>query len=263
MPETVAAMIKLPELADGARLDPQPFESALLPGPAFRLRLPDEAADHRPTPGLGGLAAWASETGVGLVTARVPAAAAGLQAALAGAGFRAIERLVTLERTLEAGEAWPAGVRRGDPADAEPCAAIARTTFRHDRFHADPQIEPAVADALKARWVLNAFAGRADCCLVAGEPGQVTGFNLCLRTGDLAVIDLIAVAADAQGRGIGRSLVAASLAHYAAAGAARLRVGTQATNVASLALYRRAGFVPVAEAVTFHLVPRQARRRSA
>jgi ribosomal protein S18 acetylase RimI-like enzyme len=97
----------------------------------------------------------------------------------------------------------------------------------------------------------NACAGRADAVLVAREGGRVVGFNACLLNGDRAVIDLIAVAETAQGRGCGRKLVDGALACYAGK-ATEMRVGTQSRNLASLALYRACGFAVVETAMTLH-----------
>jgi len=238
-------MIPLPP---GARLDHQPFDSGFLGGPVYRLALA-EAADLSALPG------WAGTEGVRLVMARVPASAVDVQRCLEAAGFRAIERLVTLERPLADTPPMPDGVRLARPEDVVPCVAMARTAFRYDRFHADRRIDPAAAGALKAKWVENGLTGRADAPLVAVEDGRAAGFNLCLRNGDAGVIDLIATDPQVRRRGVGRRLVQAALAHYAAAGAARMRVGTQADNAPSLAMYRAAGFEPVSEAVTYHLIP--------
>ena len=65
------------------------------------------------------------------------------------------------------------------------------------------------------------------------------------------MIDLIAVTPEAQGQGLGRALVNASMAAYGAR-ARRMRAGTQAANFPSLALYRGLGMHEVSRAITFH-----------
>jgi ribosomal protein S18 acetylase RimI-like enzyme len=149
---------------------------------------------------------------------------------------------------------WSDGIRFATLADHAACAAIGRAAFRFDRYHADTRLDPAFGDRIKEAWVLNDLAGRADVSLVAVSSGTVVGFNLCLLSGDVATIDLIAVAAGHQGRGIGRRLTEAGARHYADR-ARSYRAGTQANNVASVALYRRLGFRVVAEAVTYHWMP--------
>jgi ribosomal protein S18 acetylase RimI-like enzyme len=133
--------------------------------------------------------------------------------------------------------------------------AIAVAALRQDRYHADPRIDDRVADAIKAAWVTNNLAGRADRSLVARNAGgEVVGFNLLLKAAREAVIDLIAVAPMAQHQGYGKALVAAALRAYAD-DADTMRVGTQAVNTTSLALYRSAGFTLAHEQLTFHWMP--------
>lgn len=237
-------------------LSAQPFEAAFLGGPAFQLPWPTAFDSAGLADDLGEIVAWVRRTGARLVTARVPATAGAVCDALSAAGFILVERLLTLERPAAEAAPFPPGVAYGGADAAEACAAIAGAAFRQDRFHADRRIDPAAATAIKAAWVRNGFAGRAESCLVArGEGGAVEGFLLTLRRGDAVVIDLVAVAPDRQGQGVGRRLMEAVLSHAAATGACRVRVGTQADNEISLRLYRQSGFAPVADFATFHFIP--------
>jgi ribosomal protein S18 acetylase RimI-like enzyme len=139
--------------------------------------------------------------------------------------------------------------------DRDACLSIAAAALRQDRYHADERIHPHIADTVKQTWVSNILAGRADLSLVARDhAGNIVGFNQLLKVGREAVIDLIAVAPTAQRSGYGAALVAAGLHAYASF-ADTMRVGTQAANQASLALYRSAEFTMVQEQLTYHLVP--------
>jgi ribosomal protein S18 acetylase RimI-like enzyme len=237
-------------------LEPQPFETEFLGGPVFRLDVETATRPEALERGVPDLLRRARAAGARLVSCRLRAACQPLIDALVAIDFREIETLLTFERALSDLPPRPAGLDAAlaRPRDAAACIAIARTAFTTDRFHADPRIARAAADALKARWVENGLNGRADATFVARDRGRTVGFNLCLLRGDFAVIDLIAVRPDAQGRGFGRALVAESLHHYAPVVRA-MRVGTQATNAASIGLYRSMGFVPVDEAVTLHWIP--------
>lgn len=187
-----------------------------------------------------------------LVTARRPEAERDVNAALQTAGFQVIECLMSLTRPLERnGGELPAGVSVASKNDADGCAEVARRAFRSDRFHADPAIDDSMADTLKAEWARNSVHGRADKVFVTRDGGAVTGFNACLLKGDEAVIDLIGVAPGHQGRGLGRALTAAAIAHYSGR-AARITVGTQSCNSASLSLYQGAGFRICNSALTLH-----------
>jgi ribosomal protein S18 acetylase RimI-like enzyme len=225
-----------------------PFEAEFFGGPVWRFdfnRYCDPVE----------VAAAAKSAGVRLVSCRIPANNPPAAISLQAAGFRLIERLVTFRRDIAPAPdvtrtIVPAGVQ-----DRDACVAIALAALRQDRYHADPQIDHRIADAIKAAWVSNNLAGRADLSLVARSPGgEVVGFNQLLKTGREAVIDLIAVAPAAQHQGYGRALVAAGLRAYAGA-ADTMRVGTQGSNEPSLALYRSAGFTLVQEQLTYHLVP--------
>jgi GNAT superfamily N-acetyltransferase len=87
--------------------------------------------------------------------------------------------------------------------------------------------------------------------LVARDPGAPTGAPVVGCVALLAhpdgVFELakMAVAPAAQGRGIGRRLVAAAVDRARALGATRLFLGTNSRLTAALRLYQDAGFVPI------------------
>lgn len=235
------------------RLAPQPFESEILGFPVVRidrLAVADGAAEGYDTLVQGCLEIL-RRRGIALVTCRLPENEAATIAALERAGFIAIERLLTFRTECLLGEPL-AGVHLATPEDAEACAAIAGSVFTHNRFHVDPNIDNGTADALKAAWARNSCRGRADAVLVTRDATGVTGFNACVLGGRTAVIDLIAVARRAQGRGLGKVLVRGALAHYFGR-ADEMIVGTQDGNEASMALYESCGFRQRDATVTLHL----------
>ena len=238
---------------------PQPFDSEMLGRPVGRLGLPDGVPAADLVAMMPALAAGWREGGFWLVSCRVAeiagATAPGIGSALRHAGFRHVETLVTLTREIgREPTPLPDAIETGTPDDSEICAEIGAIALTTSRYNADARIDPAAASRLKAQWVRNAFAGRADAILCARDSnGRAQGFNLLLQRADEAVIDLIAVAPAAQRRGFGRRLVMAGLAHYAGR-ARRMRVGTQAVNTASLALYRACGFAEEHRAQTWHWI---------
>jgi ribosomal protein S18 acetylase RimI-like enzyme len=242
---------------DLLRARPEPFDSDQLGAPIARLEIEPRAAALPPAQLDAALGArvdgWRRE-GLWLVCCRVPAERPALGAALERAGFRRIETLVTLARSL-AGPPAASAARPAEPADLAACVEIARSAFEHDRFHADPAIPRERADALKAAWVRNGFLGRADAALVVRTDGRARGFVLCLKRGREASIDLIAVAPDARGRGHGRALVEGALAHYAGS-CDRLVVSTQLSDRASLSLYAMVGFEELCRSETYHWTAR-------
>ena len=227
-------------------LERRPFEEGFLKGAVFSLTdaaMAAEAVDE------------ARRTEAVLISCRIPVGQGGK---LARAGFRRIEELVTYARACDAlpevTETDVTTIRMASLGDIPVCRSIAENALRADRFHADPTIPNGVADALKAAWIENSIRGRATAVLLAETDGAVTGFNAVNITGDEAAIDLIAVAADQQGRGLGRALVAASLQAFE--GRCRLmRVGTQDGNGAACRLYSGMGFEEVGRAETWHWTP--------
>jgi ribosomal protein S18 acetylase RimI-like enzyme len=241
---------------------PQAFEADVFGAPVWRLDIERDAT--LTSRDLLCLTEQARDDGVALIVARLPVDDARADA-LSQAGFRQIERLLAFRRDIAA-PAEPVGcVTLAGPKDAEECAEIARRSFTFDRFHADPQLPDAAADEIKARWARNGVNGRADAPLIVREDGSVAGFNLCMRKGADAVIDLIAVDAPWRSRGLGRKLIAGALAHYAGV-APTMWVSTQEGNVVSIALYRAAGFAFHGAALTWHWTsrwPAQSRSKSA
>jgi GNAT superfamily N-acetyltransferase len=163
-------------------------------------------------------------------------------------GFHVVDVNLTLERRPESDGGRPAATRLRDaePRDADAVLAIAESCFICSRFHLDPEFPDAIANRIKREWVRSYLEGRrGERLLVAEREGKPVGFLAALQVrhqGALArVIDLIGVATDEQGRGVGRDLVQGFIT-----GAGRdvelLRVGTQAANIRSVRLYEQCGF---------------------
>jgi len=230
----------------------KPFESEILRCPVAQIEAVQawDNPDDLPALATGAIEALA-DAGVALVSCRRPEADRTTLLALQQAGMYAVECLMTFSHPLSGlGEA--AETDTAQPTDADACVTVAERAFRFDRFHADPLVDDALADALKGAWVRNSVLGRADRVFVVREAGRIVGFNACMLRDDTAVIDLIGIDPDHQGRGHGRRLTHAALAHYAQRGAAVLKVGTQSANHASLRLYQRAGFTVGQSVLTLH-----------
>lgn len=245
---------------DGLTVREQPFEAAFLGGPVWRMQCAAPATEEK----IAALLGTARRRSVRLVLCRLPEGSP-MAGPLQRAGFRPLESLVTYkfdlaERDLGAGfpvppfPGPPAPANLALPDDRAGCVAIASRAFSFDRFHRDRDRLGDVGDRIKAAWVDNAFAGRADAILVTRHGDRPTGFVLCQRSGDAAFIDLIAVDPAFRGKGLGRILVRGVLEHYAGS-APLVRVGTQDDNTASNRLYQSIGFQPVDRQTTFHWTP--------
>ena len=231
-----------------SRLAPDEFLSDVLGVPALRLSGDREgiAADDLPS----GAFVWT----------KVPTETSERVERLLRFGFRLITTEVQLAhrsggavRPSSLGGSSRISVRSAQPADERSVCDIAATAFTEDRFHRDPKVGADAAKRIKRAWVENFFKGqRGDRMhLAEGSDGSVAGFAQLLDLPDATVIDLIAVAPSAQGKGMGRALTEAVL-DDSLEGSREVRVGTQLTNTRSLQLYTQLGFSIVSSSHVLH-----------
>jgi len=160
--------------------------------------------------------------------------------ALSRHGFAVVDTSVTFELAREVPVATAIEVSECTPADAEAVLAIAGSAFRYSRFHLDPTVGVELANHVKRVWIRNYVTKqRGDALLVAHHAGKPAGFLAALVAHGTAVIDLVAVATDAHGHGIGSALCAAFAKRYH--DKPRI-VGTQVANVPSIRMYTKLGY---------------------
>ncbi|WP_145537842.1 dTDP-4-amino-4,6-dideoxy-D-galactose acyltransferase [Yersinia kristensenii] len=128
-------------------------------------------------------------------------------------------------------------------ADIPLLRSVAARAFALSRFRA-PWYDPQDSGRFYALWAEKAVLGTFDhqCLLVMDTSGQPAGFVTLrdLQDGS-ARIGLLAVFPEAQGKGIGSSLMSAAKQWCQNHGLHRLRVATQMSNIAALRLYIRSG----------------------
>jgi dTDP-4-amino-4,6-dideoxy-D-galactose acyltransferase len=247
------------EVATVSRFAEDRWLAQIFHGPVFRWI---GAADERCATGLTGEMARLSGSGRAFFYAKVPTNNVLGCSALCRAGFAVIDTAITLARAdgLEPGGGGVSvGIatreqRVGIPAIAESC-------FRWSRFHLDPQIPTAVANEVKRRWIESYVQGLRGSALYAAETdGRLAGFlavlELSLENRRIAVIDLVGVTPEHQGKGVGAALVRFFVNDWQGR-AGELRVGTQAANIRSLRLYERFGFRVVESTYVLHAHYRQ------
>ena len=232
---------------------PQFFDSEWLGAPVGRLVIEGKESPASLATRLAELVVEWQRADLWLIACRLPANWTEPAKVLRHCGFRPMETLVTLRRTISPFAETGDPATAAGPNDVQACVRVAQTSLVSDRYHRDPEIDDKRADALKAAWVRNGFAGRADAIFVVRDGRQACGFILCNLEGDEAVIDLIAVSGEARGRGFGHALVTRALAHYKEK-AHSMRTGTQSTNRKALSLYRSLGFTVAAKARTLHWI---------
>ena len=210
------------------------------------------------TPGAE-LEAHARAQAAAMYQAKLPTAAVEDVRTLCAAGMYPVDVAVTLRADPRSIEAAPPGpeVDRAGSEYAERLLDIAGASFRWTRFHLDPAITPRVADRIKRDWIDSYLHGmRGEELLVATLEGRPAGFLAVLEDGEsdppARVIDLVAVAEELRGRGVGRALTARVAADADRLGQV-LRVGTQAANVAATRMYERVGFRVERTGYTLHM----------
>lgn len=167
-------------------------------------------------------------------------------------GYRLVDIRVTLERPTSPGFESAASIRSARDADLAELRTIARSAHRDSRFYQDGRFPRERCDRLYETWIERSVQGWAQAVLVADGDG-VLGYVTCHS--DTPVegrIGLVGVAPDAQGRGVGRALVAAAIRWFAERGHERVIVATQGRNVRALRLYERCGFVTRSLQLWYH-----------
>lgn len=133
-------------------------------------------------------------------------------------------------------------LRIAGQGDIAAVSQLASSAFRLSRFR-EPWYRDHDRRRFYAVWAQNAILGNFDdLCLVKGRPGAIEGL-VTLRHLDAneARIGLLAVDPALAGRGIGRALFTGAQAWCRRQGKSRLRVATQAGNLAALRLYIACG----------------------
>ena len=114
---------------------------------------------------------------------------------------------------------------------------------RYSRFRVDPDFPQERFIALYSEWLRKSLTGEiADAVMVVADTGRVHGLVTVAQAQGGGKIGLVAVDAACRGRGLGRQLVEAAKAWFAARGAAFAEVVTQQDNAAACRLYETCGF---------------------
>ncbi len=171
------------------------------------------------------------------------------------AGFVLRDVRVTLERSVpDAPAAAPASIAPARPEQHAALEALARAAFADapTRFAADDGFPAERCRELYAAFLRRGLDGAPERVALASADAR--GFAVCHleREQGRGTIELLAVAPEQRGRGLGGALVEASLAVFADAGLRRAAAVTQAANVGSQRIHQRSGFRTSDAALWFH-----------
>jgi ribosomal protein S18 acetylase RimI-like enzyme len=183
-------------------------------------------------------------------------------------GFQSVGVRVTLVRPPGSDVAGDSARFRAATAEDIPrLRAIALTSHRDTRFHADGHFDPARCDELYATWIEKSVHGYATHVIVAEREGAAIGYVTlhvdeeapalseprrvegASRTGR---IGLFAVDEQWRGRGIGRDLLRQAAHLLREEGVRETSVVTPGRNTGALALYKNAGFRTTDVSLWYH-----------
>lgn len=188
------------------------------------------------------------------IDVKIPVDRIGSLKLLQDLGFRLIDTNVHLLKMV--GKMAPGGhkCRFASESDYSTVCEIASSSFTKSRFHLDPLISKETADLVKKEWAGNFFKGlRGKWMVLAEVEGKVVGFLQLLKRSDSAiVIDLIAIEPNMQGKGIAGSLISFANSECLET-PGDIIVGTQISNIQSLAFYVKHGFRIISADYVLHL----------
>jgi dTDP-4-amino-4,6-dideoxy-D-galactose acyltransferase len=168
--------------------------------------------------------------------------------------FITVDSILTLAVDLAAHRPVPPPddfkIRLATADDAECVAALARTVFVYDRFHADPFISSERAGELHATWLHNSCTGKAaDAVVLAEDHTGLLGFMTCALQRDtrklgriVGTVVMVASAEHARGRGVAHATLMAAIEWFREQRCEIVDTGTQGRNIPCVRLLQKCGF---------------------
>lgn len=172
-------------------------------------------------------------------------------------GFHLVDLRITLDlKIVSTSTAWMSGsplIRLSASQDIAPLRRIAAANHRDSRFYRDGRFPKERCDELYATWIEKSCNGYADVVLVADQGEGAVGYTSCHLKGDgTGSIGLVGVSGKCQGAGLGKVLIAESLAWFAANEVSRVTVVTQGINIGAQRLYQKNGFMTKSIELWYH-----------
>lgn len=138
--------------------------------------------------------------------------------------------------------------------------AIVAGVFTDTRFVIDPHYPRNKVDAMYGEWIRDAFSVLKERIFVAQDrmSKRLLGFIICGVDDDsedaigikVGFVDLVAVATDRRGKGLGSMLVRYALAWFASKKMDKVEIRTQVSNVAAIRAFMRSGFSQIDSGIT-------------
>ena len=203
---------------------------------------------------------------INLLIARCPTTELHAAQKMEGLGFSLMDTLVyysfDLTKRAIPDRSSEAHVRKFVLEDKAQIERVAAGAFKgyHGHYHADPRLDPKKCDEGYVSWAVRSYTSKqvATEVLVAEREKKIVGF-LTLRLNGPKLNSpkevegvLFAVAPEAQGTGVGHSLLAEGLKWCKEQRASDMVISTQVTNLAVQRVWCRVGFEPAHSYYTFH-----------
>lgn len=196
--------------------------------------------------------------GAGMVSCRLPHDRLRESMLLEDRGFRFIEmayqpELSHLDAITQPEETL--AISRAATQDLPAILDIASTSFRNERFHVDPRLDPKLGDLRYCNWVRSSLNHPSQRLYVLRDMDEIVAFFVTEMLEDHTLYwHLNAVSPKAQGQGYGKRAWQAMLRLAKKEGAARIRTCIVARNHRVLNLYARLGFNFPPPLMTLHWV---------
>jgi dTDP-4-amino-4,6-dideoxy-D-galactose acyltransferase len=181
---------------------------------------------------------WAVRQKFAYLTCRLWAVDIGAVQRLEKHGFYLTDVGIVWEKSSARSPLPQIPVTEGTINDVASVRKIAKDLFTDGRFYHDPFFSRQEADSLYQSWVENSLKGYADKVFLV----QDKGFIACRKSDAGGEIQLIGVAREFRGEGIGTALVQAAVFWFCSIGAGRVFVRTQASNISAVNLYEKNHF---------------------
>jgi len=211
-------------------------------------------SDHFPAP----LSNWLAKHRVRVASCRLPCTLLRESMRLEEAGFRFIEVVLhpcmdrLQQRRLNAGGLQ---VREARGTVLAGIADMAAGAFGNERYHTDPRLDTALANARYAQWVLNSAKAAHTRVLGIFDDAELVAFFVCKDSAAGRVEWLLtAVAPTRQGQGVGLRAWQTMLAWHQSQGRETIVTTIASRNVRVLNLYAKLGFRFLPPEMTFHWV---------
>ena len=202
--------------------------------------------------------AWCEANRVCLVSSRVAQDRLAEAGFLEAQGFRFIELNYRPHcNQLDDFVADPGLVITAAGADDEPAiTAMAAQTFDTGRLHVDPFVDPRIGNRRYGIWVANAFRNPRQTVLKCVLDGAIVAFMVVEQPSPTSRFwSLVGLAPGLAGRGLGRRVWRAMLAHHRSEGVREVSTSISSHNIAVHNLYVSLGFRFPAPTITLHWCP--------